>query len=215
MIFLYDMKRKCTNKCVCTKYVFVYCIHAMTTVNAVPNIIVGFSFGKCHKQSYPNGTNGGLAWSVAAHLRQFKKCNKKRPILCLQEEIADAFVNHGFGKLHANDHVIQSRTRDGKYVSTSMVYREAIRLIKNMHHVIVVAHPDHAPRCMRIIRESGHQPIRTRYLQPLGGGIPWTRFGCDRRGYSQESTQPWTRTRRKFLQHEARLHTYTSCKRLH
>ena len=178
-------------------------------------IVIGFSFGKCREPSSLNGTNGGLAWSVAALLRQFRKCKRIRPRLCLQQDIAEAFVNHGFGKLHANDHVIPSRTRDGQYVSTSMVYREAARLIKDMHHVIVVAHPDHAPRCMRIIRESGHLPIRTRYLQPLGGGIPWTRFGCDRRGYCQASTQPWTRTRRQFLQHEARLHTKTSRRRLH
>lgn len=178
----------------------------------MPDVIIGFSFGKCRETSDQVGTNGGLAWSVAALLRQFRKCKKTRPILCLQQEIADAFVNHGFGTLNAKDHMIVSSREDGKYVNTNMVVSEAVRLVKNLHRIIIVAHPDHSPRCIRIIREMGYVPIRTRYLQPLGGGIPWIRFGCDKRGYYQDSTQPWTRTRRHFLTHENRLHNYTSRK---
>lgn len=200
-------------------YITFIRIHTLLKMNKVctmSDVIIGFSFGKCRKTSFPVGTNSGLAWSVAALLRQFKKYKKPKPILCLQQEIADAFVNHGFGKLNEVDHVIMSSRTNGKYVNTNMVFREAVRLVKNMHNVIVVAHPDHAPRCMRIVYEHGCIPIRTQYLQPLGGGIPWIRFGCDRRGYYKDSRQPWTRTRRQFLHHETGLHTckYSKCSHL-
>ena len=179
----------------------------------LPRAIVGFAFGQgpprtstrrrrtsSRTQPTPGGTNRGLAWSVAALLRKYRALGLPRPALCLQQEIADALGTDVVDP--ATDHVIPSQPADGTYVDTVAVAQHAVARLGPASRVLVVAHPDHAPRCLLTLRQLGATPMRTRYLQPLGGGIPWTRFGCDRRGYWRRSTQRWTRSRRRFLAHE-------------
>ena len=179
--------------------------------------IVGFAFGQgpprtsstrrrrtySRTQPTPGGTNRGLAWSVAALLRKYRSLGLAHPVLCLQQEIADALATDVVDP--ATDLVIPSQLADGAYVDTAAVARQAVAHLGPTSDVVVVAHPDHAPRCIRTLRQLGVTPVRTRYLQPRGGGIPWTRFGCDRRGYWRRSTQRWTRSRRRFLAHEGQV----------
>lgn len=176
--------------------------------------IVGFAFGQgpprtsstrrrrtsSRTRPTPGGTNRGLAWSVAALLRKYRTLGLPRPTLYLQQEIADALAPDVVDP--ATDHIILSQPANGAYVNTAAVARQAVARFGPALRVVVVAHPDHAPRCVRTLRQLGVTPVRTRYLQPRGGGIPWTRFGCDRRGYWRRSTQRWTRSRRRFLAHE-------------
>lgn len=177
--------------------------------------IVGFAFGQgpprtstrrrrtsSSTRPTPGGTNRGLAWSVAALLRKYRALGLPRPTLCLQQEIADALGTDVVDP--ATDYVIPSNPPDGTYVDTVAVAQQAVARLGPASRVVVVAHPDHAPRCVRTLRQLGVTPVRTRYLQPRGGGIPWTRFGCDRRGYWRWSTQRWTRSRGRFLAHERR-----------
>ena len=195
--------------------------HLPSALNVMSNpvaahAIVGFAFGQgpprtsstrrrrtsSRTRPTPGGTNRGLAWSVAALLRKYRALGLPRPTLCLQQEIADALATDVVDP--ATDYVIPSQPADGAYVDTAAVARQAVARFGPASRVVVVAHPDHAPRCVRTLRQLGATPMRTRYLQPLGGGIPWTRFGCDRRGYWRRSTQRWTRSRRRFLAHERR-----------
>lgn len=182
----------------------------------LPRAIVGFAFGQGLQANLsqrgctrvilgrtwvtPGGTNRGLAWSVIALLRKYRSLGLPRPTLCLQQEIADALGTDIVDP--TTDHVIPSQPTDGAYVDTVTVARQALAHLGPSSRVLVVAHPDHAPRCLRTLLQHGVTPVRTRYLQPLGGGIPWMRFGCDRRGYWRRSTQRWTQSRRRFLTHE-------------
>lgn len=196
--------------------------HLLSALNVMSNpvpsdAIVGFAFGQGPPRTSttrrrptsirtrlptPGGTNHGLAWSVAALLRKYRALGLPRPPLYLQQEIADAMGTDDVDP--ATDYVIPSNPPDGAYVDTVAVARKAVARFGPASRVLVVAHPDHAPRCIRTLIQLGATPVRTRYLQPLGGGIPWTRFGCDRRGYWRQSTQHWTRSRRRFLAHERR-----------
>ena len=191
--------------------------HQRSRQPPLPRAIVGFAFGQgpppptpstrrrrtpSRTRPIPGGTNRGLAWSVAALLRKYRALGLARPALCLQQEITDALGTDVVDP--ATDHVIPSQPADGAYVDTAAVARQAVAHLGPASRVVVVAHPDHAPRCLRTLRQLGVTPVRTRYLQPRGGGIPWTRFGCDRRGYSRRSTQRWTRSRGRFLAHEGR-----------
>ncbi|MCP4418425.1 MAG: hypothetical protein GY805_17540, partial [Chloroflexi bacterium] len=62
--------------------------------------------------------------------------------------------------------------------------------------VILIAHPDHQPRCRELLLEAGFQPLIP------AASIPWEQFGCDKFGYDPDSVQPWTRNRAAFLAYE-------------
>ena len=72
----------------------------------------------------------------------------------------------------ATDHIILSQPANGAYVDTAAVARQAVAHLGPASRVVVVAHPDHAPRCIRTLLQLGATPVRTRYLQPRGGDIP-------------------------------------------
>ena len=144
--------------------------------------IVGFAFGQgprtstrrrrtsSHTQPTPGGTNRNLAWSVAALLRTYRTLGLPRPALYLQQEIADALAPDVVDP--ATDHIILSQPANGAYVDTAAVARQAVAHLGPASRVVVVAHPDHAPRCIRTLLQLGATPVRTRYLQPRGGDIP-------------------------------------------
>ncbi len=99
--------------------------------------------------------------------------------------------------------ITQDLSGDGcslKYLSTKDVIlkiKGKLGRLRSPRHILVVAHRDHAYRCLALLRQHG---IIQAFVPPFP--LP--------RGYDRLSGQPWTRSRHRYLIHEllARLADY-------
>ena len=166
--------------------------------------IVGFAFGqgandKAGKPT-PGATNRGLAWSVATLLRAYERHGRKRPKVMLQWEIAQVL---------AEEHGIQSDVvahvgPDGEYLSTVGVMEHFAPTLfaEGVNAVALVAHPDHAVRCAKVVQQFKVTALGTPYLQR---GVPWEQFAADRSGYDPKATQGWTTSRSRYISYELHI----------
>ena len=166
--------------------------------------IVGFSFAQgpaANGTPTPGGTNRALAWSVARLLDDYAAAGKAPPQVMVQWEIAQALLEeHG---IRAD--VSATVDAQGHYLSTYGVMEQlAVALGQaSIRTVVLVAHPDHAVRCGKVVQHFNITALGTQMLR-APGGIPWVDFGCDADGYDPMSTQPWTTARARYLLHELR-----------
>ena len=166
--------------------------------------IVGFAFAQGAPDSAdgpptPGGTNRGLAWSVVQLLDAYARAGRPRPLVMVQWEIAQVlWEEHG-----VRADVSATVDAEGNYLSTYGVMAQLATALdeSGVRSVALVAHPDHAVRCGKVVQHFNVTAIGTAFLGE-GGGIPWDRFGCDADGYDAASTQPWTTGRARYLLHE-------------
>ena len=166
--------------------------------------IVGFAFAQGAPDSAdgpptPGGTNRGLAWSVVQLLDAYARAGRPRPLVMVQWEIAQVlWEEHG-----VRADVSATVDAEGNYLSTYGVMAQLATALDDagVRSVALVAHPDHAVRCGKVVQHFNVTAIGTAFLGE-GGGIPWDRFGCDADGYDAASTQPWTTGRARYLLHE-------------
>ena len=95
---------------------------------------------------------------------------------------------------------------EGNYLSTYGVMQQVVRALNvaEINTITLVAHPDHAVRCGKVVQHFNVTALGTNLLR-ADGGIPWEQFGCDGGGYDAMSTQPWTTERVKYLMHELKV----------
>jgi hypothetical protein len=160
--------------------------------------VIAFSFGNRLLKgggTAPGPVNQRLA-QVAIKLFKQTGCR-----VFAQWEVAECI-----GSAIPPDHlysIIPDVSEDGrslKYLSTSDVIRKIGKQMGRMRksrYILVVAHRDHAHRCLAFLRQHGY---KVAYVPPFP--LP--------RGYDRRSGQPWTRTRHRYLVHElvARLTEY-------
>jgi hypothetical protein len=130
----------------------------------------------------------------------------------LQWEIAQS-LEEGYG-IKAD--FVARVDADGNYLSTFGVMEQIAAVLPAYSTVALVAHPDHAVRCGKVVQHFDMTALGTDHLQLRrdgggggagagaggAGGVPWERFGCDVHGYSAKSIQPWTTSRANYLMHE-------------
>ncbi len=68
---------------------------------------------------------------------------------------------------------------------------------------LLVAHPDHFPRCSFNLQKRGFNVCNS--SEEIRNGIVWISFGCDEFGYDPLSAQKWTINREVFLNYEREL----------
>ncbi|MCH7883296.1 hypothetical protein IIA95_02695 [Patescibacteria group bacterium] len=141
------------------------------------DVIIALSFGASHED--PNKSNVALARNVTV-LRTV--CNL--PII-VQWEIG----NYLSSSFHTDFLSIYKHREEGKYLDTYEVLAQAFEACRDhdLEKVIVVAHPDHVWRAIMTARKMGFDVV----VPPISD-IP----------YDQESTQPWTRSRTRFMVRE-------------
>ena len=164
--------------------------------------IVGFSFAQgplVDGTPTPGGTNRALAWSVARLLANYAAAGKPRPQVMVQWEIAQVlWEEHG-----VRADVSATVDAEGNYLSTYGVMQQIAVALRaaGIHTVALVAHPDHAVRCGKVVQHFNVTALGSEMLH-AEGGVPWARFGCDDDGYDATSSQPWTTSRTRYLLHE-------------
>ena len=152
--------------------------------------IVGFAFAQgapdgADGPPTPGGTNRGLAWSVVQLMRTRAEGRAARDGA---GEIAQVlWEEHG-----VRADVSATVDAEGNYLSTYGVMAQLATALDDagVRSVALVAHPDYAVRCGKVVQHFNVTAIGTAFLGE-GGGIPWE-FGCDADGYDAASTQPWT-----------------------
>jgi len=152
--------------------------------------IVAFSCG-LGVNDRPGRINTGLA----SFIRTLREQGCRAPILA-QWEIAEALCEQGIP--------VQFRaTRRNGYLSTSGVWEQFTECpeLPKGGGVLLIAHPDHFLRCVRLIQKSQKGlkivvPNREDVLQEL------RRNGCDKDGFDRDSVQDWTTSKPKFIRHE-------------
>eukprot|EP01065_Artemidia_motanka_P043079 TRINITY_DN5910_c0_g1_i2.p1 TRINITY_DN5910_c0_g1~~TRINITY_DN5910_c0_g1_i2.p1 ORF type:complete len:283 (+),score=57.61 TRINITY_DN5910_c0_g1_i2:660-1508(+) len=92
------------------------------------------------------------------------------------------------------------------YLSTFGVAKGAAAVLPSaVPQVVVLAHPDHAPRCLwdltGALGVSSSAAVRLPAAGRWGRWAPWERYGASGTGYSATS-QPATASRAAFLRHE-------------
>jgi hypothetical protein len=129
--------------------------------------------------SFGQGANGTPGKSNKALAEVVKKLHEESSLpMLLQWEIADCVS--GLIK-EGRDLVVRKHRAEGKYLDTREVIAQAWEFAKKrgIKKVIVVAHPDHAPRCAAVAAKIGFDVEIANTLE-----IP----------YDPESTQDWTRS---------------------
>jgi len=164
--------------------------------------IVGFAFGQGPKNKHgsptPGATNKGLAWTVVSLLKEYEQEGRPRPKVMLQWEIAQV-LREEYG-IQAD--VVAYVDASGNYLSTMGVMQQFVPRLAPMgiRTVAVVAHPDHAVRCGKVVQHFNYTALGTRYLLP--GGVPWDKFGADIFGYDPASIQEWTVSQPTYIRYE-------------
>eukprot|EP00009_Paramoeba_aestuarina_P001699 CAMPEP_0201520714 /NCGR_PEP_ID=MMETSP0161_2-20130828/12207_1 /ASSEMBLY_ACC=CAM_ASM_000251 /TAXON_ID=180227 /ORGANISM="Neoparamoeba aestuarina, Strain SoJaBio B1-5/56/2" /LENGTH=334 /DNA_ID=CAMNT_0047919183 /DNA_START=261 /DNA_END=1265 /DNA_ORIENTATION=- len=166
--------------------------------------IVGFSFAQgevIDGTPSPGGTNYALAWSIVQLLAEYEAAGRDRPQVMVQWEIAQVLWEE-YGIVAD---VNASIDAEGNYLSTYGVMEQLVAPLQEakIDTITLVAHPDHAVRCGKVVQNFNVTAVGTQLLR-ADGGIPWSTFGCDEYGYDKLSTQPWTTERVKYLMHELR-----------
>jgi hypothetical protein len=146
----------------------------------------------------PGATNEALAWSVSALVKEFDAAGRTRPKIMLQWEIAQS-LEETYG-IKAD--FVARVDAEGNYLSTFGVMKQIAAKLPVYSTVALVAHPDHAVRCGKVVQRFNMTASGTAHLQLKGGVVEWTQFGCDVHGYSVKSIQPWTTSRTNYLMHE-------------
>lgn len=160
--------------------------------------VIAFSFG--NRRLKGGATAPGLVNQRLAQvaIKLFKQTGCR---VFAQWEVAECI-----GSAIPPDHVCSISpdvSEDGhslKYLSTSDVIRKIgkqMGRVRKSRYILVVAHQDHAYRCLALLRQHG---FKNACVPPFL--LP--------RGYDRRSSQPWTRTRHRYLVHElvARLTEY-------
>lgn len=163
--------------------------------------IVAFSLG-LGADDTPGRTNTGLARYIA----QLTARGCRAPILA-QWEIADALAAVGVS-------VAFKAVRRNGYLSTKEVWDQVVEYLRSreicvVRKVLLVAHPYHMFRCLKIM-EGTNRPVDV--LIPNGDEILGALLaaGCDQYGLDPDSTQPWTANILALIKHElsSRLYAY-------
>lgn len=146
---------------------------------AAAQIIIALSFGQ-GKNNSPGKSNESLA-EIASYLA----AKYKLPIVA-QWEIAGCIP--GFSNDGCNFAVLKHR-KDGQYLDTYEVLAQAKDYCfkSGKAKAIIVAHPDHAPRCLAVAQKLGFEAV-----------------AADTRNvpYDPDSAQEWTKSREEFVKHE-------------
>ena len=140
--------------------------------------VIGLSFGTGKSNDY----------LAEAAYKIYKNCSVEKVIL--QKEIAEKFYhilnyeNCKYGSLEKVEIIHKHRVK-GKYLDTIEVLEQAKEICGENKEVILVAHQDHMPRCIKTARMMGFDPTEAI------GFIPYDS--------SSENRQWWTRNKRFFL----------------
>lgn len=148
-------------------------------------MILALSFGQGI-----NGTPGKSNEALAEIVKNLRE--RTGLLLCLQWEIADclrSIVDE------PRDLVVRDHREKGKYLDTYEVIAQAWEFAKqrDIREAIIVAHPDHAPRCAGVAAKLGFDVVIANTAS-----VP----------YDPESTQEWTRSREIFLEREKQATEY-------
>lgn len=141
--------------------------------------IMALSFGQ-GRNGAPGLSNEALAQVVAALDGKYNL-----PIVA-QWEIADCIPD----RLNdPEDLIVRKHRQEGQYLDTYEVLMQAKEHCDKygLKKVIVVAHPDHMPRCAAVAIKLGFEVAIA-----ATAGVP----------YDQESTQEWTRSAEVFIPRE-------------
>jgi len=138
-------------------------------------VIIALAFGQGVNKT-PGKSNEALAKIVE------KLCEKERPPLCLQWEVADCLP----GLVKSHDLVVRRHREKDKYLDTYEVLAQAKAYCDRLgiERAIIVAHPDHAPRCAAVAAKLG---LGVQIADTAG--VP----------YDPDSVQEWTRNRDFFI----------------
>ncbi len=152
--------------------------------------ILAFAFGNCD-DGRPGPVNEALA-ALVANLWQITDAR-----IIAQWEIADVLMGEHGMSVDVVTAIHPVRQGDGTvvYLSTRGVAEAAVAIggaAKGLGSTVVVAHVDHAQRCLRHCQAVG---IDARL--PDDFELPLI--------YDPESGQPWTRSRDRYLEHECKM----------
>jgi hypothetical protein len=160
--------------------------------------VIAFSFGNRPRKSgtpAPGPVNQRLAQAV---IRVFKQTGCR---VFAQWEVAEC-IGPAIppGRVCSITPDMSADGRSLKYLSTIGVILKVKRQIgraRKSRPILVVAHQDHAHRCLALLHQHGFKNVR----------VPPFRLP---RGYDRRSGQPWTRARHRYLLHElvSRLNEY-------
>ena len=168
----------------------------------VKYIIVSFSFGmiKTNDEILPGATNNALAYWIKTLKSQEKY---KNSIILSQWEITNV--------LSKNYNIISNYSAipdKDNYLCTLGVSQQFIQYCKekkinvSKSQILLVSHPDHFERCKLTLTTIGKFNIinNKNDIKP-----DWKKFGCDKYGYDDKSTQEWTRNKENFIESEKNL----------
>ena len=103
------------------------------------------------------------------------------------------------------DYIISAREINSDYIDTEQVAKIFPSFIYPEKKCITIAHPDHLNRCEVNLNKLGIYSFTNRLIHTIRISFPWTLYGCNENGYDKDSTQPWTRNKKKYLLHESRI----------
>jgi len=133
--------------------------------------IIGLSFGT------------GISNKYLSEVVKIIRKDYPRIIPILQKEIASwLFLDRRLLK-----YVISKHRKKGKYLDTIEVLEQAKEICGNNKKVILIAHPDHLPRCILTARLLGFEPAEGRVPKD----IPYDN--------SSFNTQWWTKSKLRFM----------------
>ena len=151
----------------------------MTMEEKDVQIIIALSFGQ--------GSGGSPGLSNEALARVVSKLAKKYNVpVIAQWEIADCIPDLSESQQNL---IVREHRQSGQYLDTYEVLNQAKFHCDRLgfKKALVVAHPDHAPRCAAVAKKLGFE-VAVADTQ----SVP----------YDPDSTQEWTRSKKIFLERE-------------
>lgn len=140
--------------------------------------IIAFSFGRINDK--PNESSRQIAKLIA--IRLYDEAPGSFVVIA-QWEIANALRDYGV----KCDCVVQMKSKG--YLSSSDVAEAAKRFLEEQEIspevIFAAAHPDHVSRCIRCLRNAGLAHSKALTDSSIG--------------YDQHSTEPWVRSRGRFI----------------
>lgn len=154
------------------------------------DVLIGLSFGG--RKAAPGSSNEHLATVIAGIQIKRATCDHGELPMILQKEVDDACQRHN------NCRIVEPRSfsiyrnerdKDG-YLDSYEVLRQAWIIMKEegWKRAVIVAHPDHWPRCAAIAKWFGMEVVSNSGLRARLSII----------GYDPKSIQFWTRKRWLF-----------------